>query len=112
MKFSVITRPAYTVNRFKPKYARAQQWLDNEVLKDCDPYVPFRTGNLVRSGQRGTKLGSGLVVYNAQYAARCYYGNMKFNRMKHPKATREWFEKAKAVNRKKWLDGAAKLVRE
>ena len=111
MKFSVVMNPGYTVGRFKPKYARAQQWLDNEVIKDCDPYVPFRTGNLVRSGQRGTKIGSGVVVYNAPYARRCYYGNMTFNRMKHPKATREWFEKAKSACKGKWVSGVQKLMK-
>lgn len=111
MNFTIIPHTAYTVNRFKPIYARAQKWLDNEVLKDCDPYVPMRTGNLVRSGQRGTKLGSGMVIYNAPYAARCYYGNMHFNKTKHPQATRQWFEKAKASCKTKWKNGVEKLMK-
>lgn len=107
----IVPHTAYTVQRFQPIYAKAQQWLDNEVLKDCDPYVPMRTGNLVRSGQRGTRIGSGQVVYNAPYAASCYYGNRNFSKEKHPKATRQWFEKAKAANRSKWVNGVKTLMK-
>lgn len=111
MRITLKTNPAYTVNRFKPIYARAQQWLDNEVLKDCDPYVPMRTGNLARSGQRGTRLGSGQVVYNASYAAKCYYGNFKFSKDKHPLACRQWFEKGKASRGKHWISGTQQMMK-
>lgn len=99
------------VSRFAPKYSRAQAFVDNEVLKDCDPYVPMDTGNLVRSGQRGTVIGSGCVKYNAPYAAACYYGvRRKFSKDRHPKATAMWFERAKAVNKDKWISGAQKII--
>ncbi len=99
------------LNRFGPRFDRAQKYIDNEVLKDSDEYVPMRTGNLRNSGIRGTVLGSGMVVYNAPYAAKCYYGtHIKFSKNLHPKATAQWFEKAKAVNRQKWIDGAQKIV--
>lgn len=102
----------YTRNRFKEKYQRAQKWLDNEVLKDSDPYVPMRTGNLRNSGIRGTDVGSGCVIYNAPYASRCYYGNYNFSKLKHPQACRQWFEKAKAANKHKWINGAKKMMKE
>lgn len=94
------------VGRFEPKYATGQKWLDNEVLKDCDEYVPMRTGNLRNSGIRGTNIGSGKVIYNAPYASECYYSKRTFSKDKHPKATSAWFEKAKAVNKNKWIKGA------
>lgn len=70
MKVRIVMNTQQCVARFSPRYRAAQKWLDNEVLKDCEPYVPFRTGNLARSGQLGTKLGSGKVIYNAPYARR------------------------------------------
>lgn len=81
----------------------AQKVLDNEVLKDCDEYVPFNTGNLRDSGIRGTRIGSGVVMYNTPYARRVYYGKGA-RTDKHPKATPQWFEKAKAVHKEKWLE--------
>lgn len=112
MKVRVVMNTQQCVARFSPRYRAAQKWLDNEVLKDCEPYVPFRTGNLARSGPLGTKLGSGKVIYNAPYARRVYYARgTKFSKQKHPQACAEWFEKAKAVRLKHWTDGVEKMVK-
>lgn len=99
------------VKRFSPKYKRAQAWLDNEVLKDSDPYVPFRTGKLAQSGIIGTVIGSGKIIYNAPYAKKMYYGNHNFNKSKHPQASSQWFEKAKAAKKSAWTEGVNKLMR-
>lgn len=99
------------VNRFSPRYAQAQKMLDNEVIKDTEPYVPMRTGMLARSGQIGSVLGSGKVVYNAPYARRLYYGaHFNFSKDAHPLASAHWFEKSKAVNQKKWLDTVERII--
>lgn len=102
-----------TMARFDPRYVRAQKWLDSEVLKDCSPYVPFRTGNLDSSGIRGTVIGSGEVIYNAPYAKKCYYAgeSVTFNKTHHPKATAQWFEKAKAAKCKSWENGVNTIIK-
>lgn len=105
----------FTVNnaqirtRLKAANSRAQKWLDNEVLKDSAPYVPRVTGELEQSGIAGTKIGSGLLLYNKKYARRQFYGPFKHSTQAHPKATRMWFQTSKAVNRKKWVEGVKKL---
>ena len=105
----------FTVNnakirtRLKAGNKKAQTWLDNEVLKDSAPYVPRVTGDLERSGIAGTKIGSGLLVYNVPYARSQFYRNFKHTRQAHPLATRKWFFTAKAVNKSKWLRGVKKL---
>ncbi len=101
----------YTVSRFNSRYQQAQTYLDNEVLKDCTPYVPMRTGALVRSGMDATVLGSGRVVWNTPYASRCYYNQMNFSKDKHPLACSHWFEVAKASNKGKWIEGVKKVVK-
>lgn len=107
----VVIDAARYESRMKPRYQEAQKYLDNEVLKDCDRYVPMRTGNLRNSGIRGTTIGSGEVKYNASYARKMYYGrNFHFSKVKHPEACAFWFEKAKGVNLKKWLDGVSKIL--
>lgn len=111
MRVKVEINKEYTVARFQARYRQAQKYLDNEVLKDSDPYVPMDTGNLRNSGIRGTTLGSGEVIYNAPYARHCYYGtHIHFSPAKHPLATAMWFEKAKAVNKQKWIDGVEKVI--
>lgn len=101
-----------TVARLEGDVGRAQKWLDNEVLKDCQPFVPMRSGNLMDSGVAGTTLGSGEVVYNAPYARRMYYGtNFNFSKLKHPQACAQWFEKAKALHKEDWRQGVQKIVK-
>ena len=101
-----------TEARLSGQIHKAQKWLDNEVLKDCQPYVPMRTGNLMNSGISGTNLGSGEVVYNAPYASRMYYGkNLNFSKLKHPQACAQWFEKAKSVHKEDWKQGVQKIVK-
>ena len=110
--YKLVIHTQQCLNRFDVKYKKAQKWLDNEVLKDCDPYVPMRTGNLKRSGINGTILGSGKIVYNAPYAKKMYYGtNFNFSKDKHPKACAQWFEPAKASKKTAWLNGANKIIR-
>ena len=112
MKYRLQLNTQLTVSRFHPKYQAAQRFLDNEVLKDSAPYVPMRTGFLMNSGNTGTVIGSGEVVYNAPYAKACYYAtNRQFNKQKHPQACAQWFEKAKTANIDSWIKGVQKIIR-
>lgn len=100
------------VSRFTPRYTAAQKFLDNEVVKDCSPYVPMRTGDLMRSGILGTKLGSGKVNYIMPYAKAMYYGlKFRFSKDKHPLACAQWFETGKALYLKQWISGVNKIVK-
>lgn len=109
----VLYNQAATEARLKGKLTQAQKWLDNEVLKDCQPYVPMRSGNLMNSGISGTNLGSGKVIYSAPYANYQYYGvNFHFSKDKHPQACAQWFEKAKAAHKDDWLNGVQKIAKE
>lgn len=101
------------IGRFNKKFSKAQKFLDNEVLKDSAPYVPMRTGMLMKSGVLGTVIGSGKVEYNAPYASRMYYGvGFHFSKDKHPQACAQWFEKAKATKKKDWLKAVDKIAKE
>lgn len=100
-----------TVKRLGSRFQKAQAFLDNEVIKDCTPYVPMRDGNLYRSAI-GSKIGSGKIVYNTPYARRLYYGlGFRFSKDKHPQACAQWFEKAKAVFLRSWINGVSKIVK-
>jgi len=97
----------------------AQVWLDQQVKKDTDPYVPFRGGALSRSVGDNTP-GSGELRYWAAnkknsskgYARRQYYSLPHKNTAKHPKATMKWFEASKKVNQEKWLEGTKKMFKK
>lgn len=84
---------------------RAQRIVDSEVLKRCDPLVPFKTGNLKRSGITGTRIGSGTVRYTAPYAKRQYYkGRVSIVR------GRKWFQRMKSEQGQAILDAAQRIL--
>lgn len=73
------------------KSGAIQRYIDSEVLRRCEPYVPRDTGELIRSGVRNTEVGSGKVVYNTPYARRWYYEPAKFQGA--PKRGNYWFDR-------------------
>lgn len=95
-----------------PLFSKAQKFLDSEVLRTSAPFVPMRTGELMRSGTRGTKIGSGEVIYVAPYSRKMYYGSgLNFRTDKHPQARAFWFEAAKAIHKDAWLRGVQEIAR-
>ncbi len=76
-----------------------QKAVDSEVLRRSDPYIPFNSGFLKKSGILGTKIGSGVVIYSAVYANRNYYlnaGKGKQGTAKGGLRGKFWFERMKA----------------
>lgn len=84
---------------------RVQQYIDSEVLRLTDPYVPKDSGELKRSGTRHTKIGSGEVRYKTPYARRQYFEN-KGRGLRG----KQWFERAKIDHKDSILRGAAKIA--
>ena len=53
-----------------------QQYVDSEILRLSDPYLPMQRGRLKQGGITGTDVGSGEVVWNGPYARFLYYGKV------------------------------------
>lgn len=90
---------------------RVQTFIDNEVVRLSDRYVPMRTGTLKKA--IGTVYGSGEVKYNTPYAHKNYYEN----RGRGNEGTsngglrgRMWFERMKSVYLERILNGAKRLA--
>jgi hypothetical protein len=127
---SVNGKMVFTWNKnFKAKwtnkYVTAQEFIDNAVLHDCEPYTPHRVGILVFSSILGTKIGSGTVSWTTPYARYQYYGKVmvpspfggpkiltKRNLKYHGGGKRGafWFERAKEVHKDKWIKGAQAII--
>ncbi len=100
---------------FKPKwnqrFSEAQKFVDSEVLRLCEPYVPMRTGMLIKSGVLGTVVGSGTVSYIAPYARRQYYMlNRKTKSQTGALRGSFWFQRMKEVHGRKILSEAARIA--
>lgn len=90
--------------------ASVQKYIDSEVLRLCNPKVPFRSGDLARSGVINTKIGSGEVRYSTPYARRMYY-HPEYSFTGAPERGAYWFERMKKNGGKEEiLKGAAKIA--
>jgi len=87
------------------QFSSAQKIIDSEMLRLGDPMVPRKEGELIKSGIRNTKIGSGLVRYVTPYAKRMYYG-VNFNFRNMPTRGAKWFERVKD----RYLDAIKKKV--
>jgi len=89
-------------------FTQAQKFVDSEILRLDAPYMPIRTGTLIKSGQLGTVIGSGEVDYVAPYAAARYHNPS----MQAQDAQRGgmWFERMKVDHKDEIIRGAKKLA--
>jgi len=99
---------------FQPKwhkrYSKAQMFVDSEVLRRCEPFIPLLTGMLVKSGILGTDVGSGVVSWIAPYAAAQYYMVRKNPSTTGPLRGPYWFERGKQVWGQQVISGARKIA--
>jgi hypothetical protein len=99
---------------FQPKhqrrFSRAQQYVDSEVLRRSEPYIPLLTGTLIKSGILGTEIGSGVVQWIAPYAKAQYYMKRKNPSTTGPLRGPQWFERGKAVWGRDVIAGARRIA--
>lgn len=83
------------------------------VLSDCTPYVPIRTGRLRESGEtRHGSSGDASVVWGtdadtARYARKQYYGYYSHTTQFNPSnstGTRAWFDKVRPKREDAWRE--------
>ncbi|MFD2658626.1 minor capsid protein [Gracilibacillus thailandensis] len=90
----------------------SQKFLDGEVLKDSNFYVPADEWNLRDSSIAHSKIGSGELNWVTPYSRRLYYNpQYDFSTDKNPNAQGLWFEVAKAQDLDNWIKGSEKAFR-
>ena len=99
-----------------------QKFVDNEVLKRCAKYIPFRTGALMNMGIMGTVIGSGEVAWIGVKPRYLYYGKVMVGPA--PKTVTDkdltyyggpqrgafWFERMKAAEGQEIVKGVQELL--
>lgn len=81
---------------------RVQQYVDNEVMRHMQPYMPKLTGTMIESMVIATDVGSGEVVVDTPYAKK-RNEVARNNGQRGPHA----FERMKADHKDNILNGAA-----
>ena len=95
-----------TEKRLNEGFEGAQKFIDRETLRLAEPFTPRDTGNLIASGERATRIGSGTIQYDAPYDRRQYYEN-KGNGQRGAR----WLERVKVQYGEQIRKGAAQYVR-
>lgn len=98
-----ITMPQ--VQQLQKRLQPVQKYVDSEILRKCDPYIPFKTGMLRDSGILGTKVGSGRIRWLAPYARKQYYKGLSTG-----KRGRYWVKRAMTAHRQSIMRGAQKKL--
>jgi len=92
------------VARRIPLFAKAQFMLDTQIVKDSNLFCPKVEGTLRDSGRVDSP---GIISWNMPYARYQYYLNDHVKGPIHytiPGTMAKWFEHAKALYRKEWLE--------
>lgn len=108
-KATLIFSPAFR-QKWQGQYTAAQKFVDSEVLRLSEPYIPLRTSMLIKSGILGTDIGSGLVQWIAPYAKAQYYRPRKPGSATGPLRGPFWFRRMWESWGKKITAGAKKLA--
>jgi len=82
-------------------------YIDSEILRCSDPRVPFKTGNLKRSGILGTRVGTGVIRYTVPYAKTQYFKGHANGQRGRKWIRRTWISDGKIIikNAQKILSG-------
>lgn len=96
-------------------FTKVQKYVDSEVLRLSDPYVPMQTSMLKKSGILGTVVGSGEIKYIAPYTRKNYYKNAGKGRQGLQRGGgglrgKQWFERMKADHKSEIISGANKIA--
>lgn len=113
-----------------------QAFIDSEVMRVSEPYMPKETGTLINSMYAFTVIGSGEIVVNTPYAHYLYNGivygpnrpkldengilvgwwsppkkyatprQLKYSTAKNPQAGARWFDRAMADHKDEIAKGA------
>ena len=113
IKFSSITFAPNFKKLTQADFDKKQKYVDSEVLRLSDPYVPMQTTMLKKSGISGTVIGSGMIEYTAFHGKKQYHTNAGMGKEGVNSGGglrgKFWFERMKADHKKEILRGLKKL---
>jgi hypothetical protein len=85
------------INAMVGPFSPLQKYIDHEILRTIDPYVPMLSGTLKRSATIHTVIGSGVIRWVTPYARRMYFTNPgpDMPRQTGPLRGKRWIERWK-----------------
>ena len=106
MKLTLKTADEIKREHGLEKGGAVQRYIDGEVIRMSEPYVPLDTGALKESPYTCSPPGEGRVVYGVDYARKQYFENKGDGGLRGAR----WFERMKADRGEEILRGAAEIA--
>ncbi len=103
VRFSISSALEIKKKRGLETGGAVQKYVDETVIRFCEPYVPVDTGALRDSPKSSSPPGGGKVVYGKDYARKQYYENKGGEGLRG----KMWFERMKADRGDEIITGAA-----
>ena len=97
------------LNGLKPG-GEVQLFVDTEIIKHCDPYVPMKQGILMESPLYASEIGHGKIIYDTPYAKRMYNAPDDWKFQNGPLRGPNWVTRMWADRGDEIMQGAAKLA--
>lgn len=91
---------------------KARYVLANQIMADMDQFVPYKAGTLSQSVH--INANGSQITYNTPYAQAQFYGIINgspvrnYTRSEHPRASKRWDLRSKALYGQQWADLAKK----
>lgn len=91
---------------------KARYVMANQMMADMDQFVPYKAGTLSQSVH--INADGSQITYTTPYAQAQFYGVvngspvLNYTRSEHPRASKRWDLRAKALYGQQWADVAKK----
>lgn len=106
MSISLTINPQQVANRILTRDVK--YYANSRTQAYCDPYVPFRDGNL----SQNVTITDEYVQYNSPYAHRIYNGiDFNFSKDIHPLATAQWNRTMAAAKGQQLADDITEYIK-
>jgi hypothetical protein len=96
--------------RWQRRHINAQKFMAYEILRLSEPYIPLKTGALIRSGTVEEEGGNVTVQWTVPYARYQYFSPRRPGSPTGPLRGPYWFERMKATHMKRILERARGLA--
>lgn len=110
-KTAVLTWDPKFQSKHQGHFTKAQKFVDSEILRLTEKYIPLLTGTLIKTGILGTVIGSGEVKWIAPYARFQYYASRVPGSFTGPLRGPQWFQRMKEVSGKRIVASARKIAK-
>lgn len=103
---------------FGGRFRNAQLWLDQEIMNDMRPMVPYRTGKFLGEieAKNHTLAGTGRIVSAVPPHGKWLYGGVRNDgtpiRYTNPSTVPKWGAVTIAQNKEKYMQGVKERLKE